>query len=285
MNATIENYLENSSFSFVKIINSKEIYVKDHFGTYKTTLYRLKEGQYPTCQTVVDYPNWIIKKSEQIHGNVYSYRIPEGCTKTIHHFYVYCDKHGEYKTNYTNHIFKQNGCKQCYVDTLFKNDNYFLEKANQTHKDTYDYSQSSYVSMKTKVKILCKLHGIFEQTPDKHIRGQGCPTCSKLTSKICGYSREDFVESSYRSNIKPYLYIIKCFDESEMFYKIGITASELKVRFSGKKLPYKYEIIQKIENKDPSYIYDLEKSLNRLYKQYQYKPLKDFNGYTECYKI
>ena len=51
----------------------------------------------------------------------------------------------------------------------------FIEKANLVHNNKYDYSLVNYINNKTKIKIICKLHGIFEQTPDSHLRGRGCP--------------------------------------------------------------------------------------------------------------
>lgn len=54
----------------------------------------------------------------------------------------------------------------------------FVITANLIHRDKYDYSLSNYINVKIKLKIICKKHGIFEQTPDKHINGkQGCPQC------------------------------------------------------------------------------------------------------------
>lgn len=55
----------------------------------------------------------------------------------------------------------------------------FVAEAIMEHGDKYDYSLSEYVSAKKKVKIICPIHGIFEQTPSNHLSGQGCPQCSK----------------------------------------------------------------------------------------------------------
>lgn len=47
----------------------------------------------------------------------------------------------------------------------------------KVHKDTYDYSQVNYVHSQTKVKIICKVHGVFEQLVGMHRKGQGCAKC------------------------------------------------------------------------------------------------------------
>jgi len=58
----------------------------------------------------------------------------------------------------------------------------FLEKAKLIHGDTYDYTKSNYVKNKEKITIICRKHGEFYQTPEKHILSkQGCPKCAKNT--------------------------------------------------------------------------------------------------------
>lgn len=55
----------------------------------------------------------------------------------------------------------------------------FISIANEKHKKRYDYSKTSYKGARSKVIIQCIEHGQFEQTPDKHLSGQGCPECLK----------------------------------------------------------------------------------------------------------
>ena len=47
----------------------------------------------------------------------------------------------------------------------------------ETHGDKYDYSLMNYINTNTKVKIICKKHGIFEQCPLNHKKGARCPIC------------------------------------------------------------------------------------------------------------
>ena len=56
------------------------------------------------------------------------------------------------------------------------------------HGSVYDYSLVEYVNNITKIKILCPIHGIFEQTPSVHYVS-GCPKCFKIQLK-------DFIEKS-----------------------------------------------------------------------------------------
>lgn len=280
----INTFLESSTYTLVKVISKKEVYVQDLYGTYKTTFYRLKSGSFPTTQTVLDFPKWLKLKAQEVHGSSISLEIPESCKTLKDSFTAICKTHGKFLANYTNLIFTGSGCKSCYHASLNKTSEVFKQQAREVHDSTYDYSLVTYRSAKEKVIIKCNTHGNFLQTPDKHLKGQGCPVCALERSKICGFSRSDFIESSKRSSIKPYLYIIKCYDSLESFYKIGITSHDLKIRFSGSKLPYTFEVIQKIEDSDPGLIYDLEKSLHKFYRPFKYVPLKLFNGFTECYR-
>ena len=62
----------------------------------------------------------------------------------------------------------------------------FIEKAKVMHGDKYDYSLVDYKNNKIRVKINCPIHDIFEQTPNIHLSGCGCPKCGgniKLTTK------------------------------------------------------------------------------------------------------
>lgn len=53
----------------------------------------------------------------------------------------------------------------------------FIQKSNSIHNFEYDYSLVEYINNKTKVKITCKRHGVFEQRPDSHTIGLGCYKC------------------------------------------------------------------------------------------------------------
>lgn len=45
------------------------------------------------------------------------------------------------------------------------------------HGDLFDYSLVKYVGTSTKVTIICRIHGPFEQLAGAHKRGQGCAKC------------------------------------------------------------------------------------------------------------
>jgi hypothetical protein len=64
----------------------------------------------------------------------------------------------------------------------------FIKKSITKHGNEFDYSLVNYVNNRTKVKIICRKHGMFEQTPYKHLNeGQKCPKCrgfNKNTNEV-----------------------------------------------------------------------------------------------------
>ena len=58
--------------------------------------------------------------------------------------------------------------------------NVFIEKAKKIHGEKYDYSLVEYVNSYTNVKIICSKHGVFEQSPNSHLRKRGCPICGRI---------------------------------------------------------------------------------------------------------
>lgn len=77
----------------------------------------------------------------------------------------------------------------------------FIQRSRMIHGDKYDYSKSVYVSNRTKVIIICPEHGEFKQTPDGHMRGQGCPICrwdkaKKSIRKVQGLTKDMFIKKA-----------------------------------------------------------------------------------------
>lgn len=54
----------------------------------------------------------------------------------------------------------------------------FIADATDVHGDRYDYSRVVYTRAISKVEIICREHGPFMQSPNKHLSsGQGCKIC------------------------------------------------------------------------------------------------------------
>lgn len=94
----------------------------------------------------------------------------------------------------------------------------FSDRANNIHRNKYDYSLVDYKNNKTKVKIICKEHGEFQQFPNNHLKGYGCEKCyhNKLMSNT-----DDFIEES--KEIHGDLYVYSATTYSGCYEKVVIT--------------------------------------------------------------
>jgi len=116
-----------------------------------------------------------IKKAIDIHGDLYDY------SKTIYknartNVNIFCRIHGIFSQNPNSHL-SGRGCKKCYYDSKYSSKDEFIEKAKAVHGNKYDYSLVKYLHARKSVRIICRDHGVFNQTPNNHLRGQSCKKC------------------------------------------------------------------------------------------------------------
>ena len=140
-----------------------------------------------------------IEQSNSIHKDKFDYSKVEYVntkTKVI----IICKVHGKFEQLSDVHL-SGCGCKKCGVirraNLKRKQQQKFIEEAISIHKDKYDYSKVKYLEANTKVVIICKIHGEFQQTPSKHLNSQGCKKCSnKKNGDKQRKSQEKFIEQS-----------------------------------------------------------------------------------------
>ena len=101
-----------------------------------------------------------------------------------------------------------------------------------------------------------------------------------------GYKKPNFIKACQRNNKGlGLIYLIKCFGNGEIFYKIGITSQgSVKQRYEGNcgskpntSMKYNYEIIWTLEG-DPSEIWDMEKKHVKSTKELRYQPENWYAG-------
>lgn len=179
------------------------------------------------------------------------------------------------------------GCPKCAGINRTIED--FIEKGRKIHGDKYDYSLLENKFTKESQKIICPKHGEFEQVMSYHLFGAGCKKCAR--EKISERNKENPVGWTYQiwtkagerskifDNFK--VYIIRCWNENEEFYKIGKTFGTVKNRFKN-SFPYNYEVIKEIIGSGLN-VSKLEHKLQKENKQYKYLPQKKFAGMYECF--
>lgn len=119
--------------------------------------------------------NVFIKKSNIKHNNIYDYSTVEykNCRQKVD---IICPLHGIFSQKPSIHLMGS-GCPECGRNKISSNVTHFIDAANKKHDNKYDYSKVQYINNKSKVIIICPLHGPYAQTPDVHLRGIGCREC------------------------------------------------------------------------------------------------------------
>jgi len=93
----------------------------------------------------------------------------------------------------------------------------FIERAKQVHGDKYDYSETDYQNMRTKVKIICPEHGEFYQSPNHHLNGSGCTKCGNKKDE----DKLKWNKDTIRNEAKKYNNLTDFFQNSGSAYVIA----------------------------------------------------------------
>jgi len=199
---TQEEFIERSKiihnykydYSLVKYINNRtkvEIICKEH-GIFKQTPEKHMVGRKCIhCSGNNKKTNEeFIKEANIIHNNFYDYSLVNYINiKTK--IKIICPIHGIFEQKAESHLNGSN-CPKCSEKKYKYNKLIFIEKSNLIHNFEFDYSLVNYVNSYTKVKIICKKHGIFEQKPSQHLLGQKCPKCkyNNMDNNLLSFSKK-----------------------------------------------------------------------------------------------
>jgi hypothetical protein len=218
-----------------------------------------------------------IEKATIIHGDKYDYsnvNYKNNSTKII----IICKEHGEFEQTPNNHLYGY-GCSKCAKNTK-SNTKEFIEKATIIHINKYDYSKVDYKNSITKVIIICKEHGEFEQTPKLHLNGAGCGKCvgtAKSNTKefieksiIIHGDKYDYSKVDYKKSITKVIIICKEhgeFEQTPKCHLIGHGCSKCGIILNRNK--------QRISIED-----FIEKAKEKHGKLYDYSKVIYINNYT-----
>ena len=141
-----------------------------------------------------------IEKARKVHGDTYDYSKVEYQTS---HFPVtiICKIHGEFEQIASSHINQKSGCSKCAKQYSHTTEEW-IEIAKKVHGNKYDYSKVNYMKNKVKILIVCKIHGEFEQIPNSHLSGHGCPKCCGVYS----HTTEEWIEIAKKVHENEYDY-------------------------------------------------------------------------------
>lgn len=281
--------VHGSAYDYSEVVftsfNSKVI-IKDRYGKLLVWPSALLRGAKPCITSAVCKTEYFKNELAEVHGGRYDYSklIYKGALSNI---IIGCEKHG-YFDKITNDHKKGAGCPKCSLLDKYPGTEDFVEKAKKVHGNEYGYNKCVYLKAISKVIITCKKHGDFKQRPNDHLSGQGCPTCGriKLKNSTNGWTYSKWEEAGLGStNFDSFkVYVIRCWNDDEEFYKIGKTFLTLDKRFRTLiTMPYNWEVIEVFEG-DSKDISELEVELQNKNKVSKYTPKIRFSGVQECYK-
>jgi very-short-patch-repair endonuclease len=173
-------------YSLVDYINSRtkvKIICPIHGVFEQKPNSHLQRQNCPICMETKKSLKSFIVESNIVHNNKYDYSLSiyiNAHTKVK----IICPIHGVFEQTPNVHTTKKCGCKKCSDKKQQLDKDEFITKSNKIHHKKYDYSLVKYNGSYNKVKIICPIHGVFEQTPNNHMNNSNeCPLCKSVISK------------------------------------------------------------------------------------------------------
>lgn len=154
-----------------------EIVCSTHGPFEQTPNLHLRTGGCRLCGQMLTAERFVAD-ARRVHGDRYDY----GKVVYIGIFdpvVIRCELHGEFRQRPSIHK-RGAGCPACGALEKRRRSSLeeFVAKAEVVHGDTYDYSQADFINNATAIMILCGRHGAFNQRPQVHLLGHGCPACA-----------------------------------------------------------------------------------------------------------
>jgi hypothetical protein len=148
----------------------------------------------------------LIKRFNNIHNGKFDYSLMN--YKDINSkIKIICPIHGEFEQTVKNHL-HGNDCFECSKRKKSKTTKEFIEQAEIIHNNFYDYSLTIYKNYLNKVKIICPIHGEFEELPTEHLfKKSGCKKCGiEKTKKFTLLGLDKFIEKANKIHYNKYDY-------------------------------------------------------------------------------
>ena len=154
-----------------------------------------------------------INKSNAIHGKKYEYG---NCIylRSIDKVSITCKLHGDFLQKPNGHL-SGHGCPKCGGTDKLSTQS-FINDSEKIHGNIYDYSKVNYINKHNKVSIICSIHGEFLQTPNNHLKNQGCPKCKGGVLINC----DDFIKKSNIVHDGKYSYSLSIYKNNNTKVKI-----------------------------------------------------------------
>jgi hypothetical protein len=148
-------------------------------------MYIISSSTINKCMTTKTFQT----NAQLVHGSKYDYshvRYINAVTKVE----IICGVHGPFFQRPNNHTSLRQGCPACDVDrkrlratSLTMSTSDFIERSRLLYGDTLSYEKTTYSKSYSPVMLTCTIHGEFKVArAEKHLMGQGCPSCKEFGS-------------------------------------------------------------------------------------------------------
>ena len=169
-----------------------------------------------------------VTKAVAVHGQRYDYSKADytGCNEPVE---IVCKVHGLFFQTPGCHL-SGRGCLKCGLSKPrsrkgrppIPNTEEFLNRAREVHGEEYDYTETEYLDYQSRVKIECRRHGEFIQSPAKHLSGQGCAKCGfeRRARKRREKYRATFITRAHEVHGEKYDYSESTYEKAKLPVKI-----------------------------------------------------------------
>ena len=162
---------DDYDYSEVEYVNNgtKVIIIDQKFNSKHSILPQKLINRNTNCiiRNCINKNEYLINEFFIKHGVKYDYS-KISYTGTNNDVLIICKKHGEFNQKPTLHK-SGSGCPKCgnlrASKAKFKSQDEVTKSFIKSHGDKYDYSKFIYKGVTKKAKIICRSHGVFEQTP------------------------------------------------------------------------------------------------------------------------
>lgn len=278
-------YTEEQFLEKVKNVHGDEIEVIGRFkGVTKPILFKTKygicqyptarqlynENQIPTIKCALNKTEYFMEMLREKYPEIAEQVVPQSEYKAMKEKMLFNTRFGIVSINpdmlMSGHVPS--------IRSAIDRKDYFKKQLEYLYDGKgyeFDIESSSTDRHKGRVKFTCPIHGEQWVDSDGIFLGHGCPECNQGWTK---------------SNI---FYLIKLYNETESFYKLGISYIDInnKVRRyrDYKKLGYNIEQIKLLQFEDFMQCRDFETKMKHIIKNSIYMPNNwTSNGTTECFK-
>jgi len=240
INKAFAMYGNKYDYSLVNYVNSKtkiKIICSKHGTFEQTPNSHLCGCGCPKCGDLLvsekkcEDTDHFISRAIEKHGHKYDYSLVD-YINVKSFIVIICCEHGKFSQRANDHL-NGKGCPICGKILkgikIRKNTDYFINEAKKIHGKKYNYSNVDYVKSKISVSIICSKHGMFNQKPNDHLNGKGCPTC-------CESNGENKIRTFLNENNIKYIKEKKfsnCINVKELPFDFYLPEYDVLIEFDG----------------------------------------------------